>query len=143
MHLSALTYRSLIVTLASCWLIGGCSSDDGKGGAGGSDSMSSHADFLSSCAIFPGQCMNYFGTPNAQLEDYNSKNCGDDWAKACPLTDAGDDALGECKDANGGKYFPDGVTGSLIYYETATQTADAVKDACELGGGTWLAEYVP
>ena len=139
MHLSSLAFRSLIVTLASCWLIVGCSSDDGKAGTASGDNMSSHADFLSSCAIFPGQCRNYFGTPSAQLQDYNSKNCGDGWAQACPVKDdAGHNALGECKGLSGG-----GFQNSLIYYETDKQTADLVKEACELLGGTWLTEYVP
>jgi hypothetical protein len=141
MHLSSLAFRGLIVTFASCWLIAGCSSDDGKEGPGGGDNMSSHADFLSSCGIYPGQCRNYFGTPNATLQDYNSKNCGDGWAQACPVKDsAGHTPLGECEGLPGGG---SGVHNSLIYYETATQTADLVKIACEALGGTWLTEYVP
>lgn len=88
--------------------------------------------------------MNYFGAPNAALQDYNSKNCGSGWTRACPLEDGdGHRALGECQDPSGGKYFPSGVSGSLIYYENTNQTPESVSQACEVGGGVWLTEYVP
>lgn len=101
---------------------------------------SSHADFLSSCPNGAGVWSNYYGE-NATLQDYNSKNCGPNFAKPCITAGA----LGTCKSpAVSASALPKGVTAEQVYY-ASSMIADvaAAADMCTLYQGTWVEDYEP